>query len=196
MDYVSKATSVIRAIDAVTRTLPKYLPAVLEEYETAEPGLHLPDPDRYHQALSVDGIEQTVTNAQCAIWVFQSSPSRLVKEVSNTPIEGIWVQSTFIEVRIAYNTNSTVGYQPTGYPHALDPKDVLARRGYYYVGGIIDVVLKHLCCESNGSVSDVLSITDDFAGSVFQTGTGQQWGGIGQVVFELEQHVSVPYCPD
>jgi hypothetical protein len=190
---IPRSIAVIRAIDAIHRTLAQHLPAVLQEYEQDEPGLRLPPPDRYHQALSSQSVEDALTNANVAVFIFQASESITGIKSSLDALNQAQQQSTFIEVRVAYQHYLTMPYTPPTWASQLTSQDILARRGYYYVGGIMDVIYRKLCCESNGAVSDVLDVDSDFAGAIFLS-NNQQYHGMASIVFELRQDVSIPYC--
>lgn len=190
---IPKPLAVIRAIDAVHLCLQTHLPAILDELELDEEGLQLPAPDKYSLALSPTGVEESIVNGNVAVWIFQSSESEIFKKNSGTPLGGEAYQRTFIEVRIAYNARSAVPYKPPGWTTPLSQQDTLARRGYFYVAALMKCLLTKLCCTSPDAVSQVSDVSNDFAGSVFEFGK-QQWGGLGTVVFELEQVVTIPKC--
>jgi len=191
---ITKATSIIKAVDAVHNCLVEYYPTFLDKYECDEEGLTLPAPDKYALALSPTAIEETLLNAQVAVWIFQSTPSEIYELSSGTPTYKIGKQRSFIECRIAYNLQSNITYKPEGYLDALTPNDILARRGYYYVGAMMDTILSKLCCTApEGVINQVTDISNDFAGSVFEFGT-QKFAGLASVVFELDQTVSIPVC--
>lgn len=193
-EYVTKALSIIKAVDAVHNCLVAHLPATLERYECDEEGLALPAPTKYALALSPTAIEETLLNAHVAVWIFQSTPSELYELSSGTPNYKIGKQRSFIECRIAYNLTSNITYKPEGYTDTLGPHDILARRGYYYVGAMIDCILTKLCCTApSGVINQVTDISNDFAGSVFEFGT-QKFAGLASVVFELDQTVRIPVC--
>lgn len=190
-----RSIAVIRAVDATIKTLAAELPSKLIEYELAKPGISLPPPDRYALALSSEYMDEALSNAHVACFVFQAAPSETRAVNSGTPTDEPNVQSTYIEVRIAYNHRLGMPYTPATIGQQLTSQDILARRGYYYVGAIMDVIYRHLCCSSDGAVSDVLGIDSDFAGAIFQT-TNQQYAGLASIVFELRQDTLVPYCED
>lgn len=65
-EYVTKALSIMKAVDAVHNCLVSHLPDYLEQYECDEEGLALPSPDKYALALSPTAIEETLLNAHVA----------------------------------------------------------------------------------------------------------------------------------
>lgn len=190
---ISRDLAVLRAIDATRTVLAEYLPAKLEEYEVAEPGLALPAPDDYHLALSSAALDAAINNNAVAAFIFQSSESIPRSTSSGSATLQNQSQSTFIEVRIAYQQRLSASYVPSTWGTRLSSNDMLARRGYYYVGGIIDVIHRKLCCNSDGAVSDVIGVDSDFAGAIFESGN-QKFHGVASVVFELRQDTTVPYC--
>ena len=192
---VARSLAVLKSIDATIKALAANLPAKLLEYELAEPGIPLPPPDRYALALSSEAMEEALSNAHVACFVFQGAPSETRQIISGSALEQSQVQSTFIEVRIAYNHRLTMPYTPASTGIQLTSQDILARRGYYYVGAVMDVIYRHLCCSSDGAVSDVLAVDSDFAGAIFET-INQQYHGLASIVFELRQDTLVPYCED
>lgn len=190
---ISRDLAVIRAIDAMRVVLGDYLPDKLLEYETAEPGLSLPAPSAYRLALSADAVDEAITNNSVAVFLFQSAESVTRSVSSGSPTDQRQVQSTFIEVRIVYQQQLIAPHAPPTWGLMLTSRDVLARRGYYYVGAVMDCVYRYLCCNSNGAVSDVLAVDSDFAGAIFE-GINQKYHGVASVVFELRQDTTVPYC--
>lgn len=190
---ISKDLAVIRAIDAMRRTLATYLPAKLEEYEADEPGLPLPEPTAFRLALSPEAMEEAIQNHSVVAFIFQSAESETTSKNSGSALNAEQVQSTFIEVRIAYQMGLQAPYTPETWGTQLTSQDILARRGYYYVAGVIDTVHRKLCCTSDGAVTDVRFVDSDFAGAIFQT-INQKYHGVASVVFELRQDVTVPYC--
>lgn len=192
---IPRPLAVLRAIDSTVKALAENLPTTLQSYEVLEPGMPLPAPDRYALALSSEAMEEALSNAHVACFVFQSAPSETRQIISGSALEQSQVQSTFIEVRIAYNHRLTIPYTPGTLGLQLTSQDILARRGYYYVAAVMDIVYRHLCCSSAGAVSDVLAVDSDFAGAIFQT-VNQQYHGLASIVFELRQDTLVPYCED
>lgn len=192
---IPRSKAVLRAVDATIKTLHTYLPDALDALEIEEPGIPLPAPDRYALALSSESMEEALSNANVACFVFQAAPSETRQIISGSALEQSQVQSTFIEIRIAYNQRLSAPYVPATVGFQLTSQDILARRGYYYVGAVMDVIYRHLCCTSGGAVSDVLSVDSDFAGSIFEA-INQQWRGLASIVFELRQDTLVPYCED
>jgi hypothetical protein len=190
---IERSLAVIRAIDAIHRVLIAYLPDALREYEVAEPGLRLPAPDRYHLALSSQAVEDALTNANVAAFIFQASESITGIKSSVDALNQGQAQQTYIEIRIAYQQFLGMPYTPATWGECLTSQDMLARRGYYYVGAIMDVIYRKLCCNSDGAVSDVLGVDSDFAGAIFLS-NNQQYHGMASIVFELRQDVTVPYC--
>ena len=190
---IARSLAVIRAVDSIHRVLREYLPEKLREYEIAEPGLRLPPPDRYHLALSSQAVEDAMTNANVAAFIFQSSESVTGLKTSLDALNQAQAQQTYIEIRIAYQQFLAAPYTPATWGECLTSQDMLARRGYYYVGAIMDIIYRKLCCNSDGSVSDVLGVESDFAGAIFLS-NNQQYHGMASIVFELRQDVSVPYC--
>ena len=190
---IERSLAVIRAIDAIHRVLIAYLPDALREYEIAEPGLRLPPPDRYHLALSSQSVEDALTNANVAAFIFQASESITGVKSSLDALNQGQAQQTYIEIRIAYQTFLGMPYTPVTWGECLTSQDMLARRGYYYIGAIMDVIYRKLCCNSDGAVSDVLGVDSDFAGAIFLS-NNQQYHGMASIVFELRQDVTVPYC--
>lgn len=192
---IQRSKAVLLAIDAMIKCLHTYLPDALDALEVAEPGIPLPAPDRYALALSPEAVDEALSNANVACFVFQSAPSETRAVNSGTPTDEPNMQSTFIEVRVMYNQRLSAPYVPATVGFQLTSQDILARRGYYYVAAIMDMVYRHLCCTSAGAVSDVLNVDSDFAGSIFET-VNQQWRGLASIVFELRQDTLVPYCED
>jgi hypothetical protein len=190
---ISRDLAVLSAVDSIHRVLAEYLPAKLKEYEVAEPGLRLPAPDRYHLALSSQAVEEALTNANVAAFIFQSTESVTGVKSSLDALNQAQAQQTYIEVRVAYQSYLAAPYAPDTWGASLTSQDMLARRGYYYIGGIMDVIYRKLCCHSDGAVSDVLGVDSDFAGAIFLS-QNQQYHGMASIVFELRQDVTVPYC--
>ena len=190
---IERSLAVIRAIDAIHRVLIAYLPDALREYESAEPGLRLPPPDRYHLALSSQSVEDALTNANVAAFIFQASESITGVKSSLDALNQAQAQQTYIEIRIAYQTFLGMPYTPSTWGECLTSQDMLARRGYYYIGAIMDVIYRKLCCNSDGAVSDVLGVDSDFAGAIFLSNY-QQYPVMASIVFELRHDVTVPYC--
>jgi hypothetical protein len=143
--------------------------------------------------LSSQSVEDALTNANVAAFIFQASESITGVKSSLDALNQAQAQQTYIEIRIAYQTFLGMPYTPATWGECLTSQDMLARRGYYYIGAIMDVIYRKLCCNSDGAVSDVLGVDSDFAGAIFLS-NNQQYHGMASIVFELRQDVTVPYC--
>ena len=191
---VQESLAVLTALDVTRTVLGAQMPTKCIVYEAVEAGLELPPPEVYGLALSRQAVDEALKNASVACFVFQSRPSDVEDPTnSGTPMYRAGIQTTYIEIRVVYRSKLQRPYTPAAWGSKLSSQDILARRGYWYAAAVNDVLRAHLCCDSGGAITSIVSKDSDYAGSIFETDSTKIYG-MATLVYGVRQDTLIPFC--